>query len=97
MTASASARFMVPPPTGTDCECEVACACTDFDACQHEPDHWHQRFMGAVCDTCGEATIEADVFAYTRADAFGAIASHAAEAGWKVVGGSYYTCPGCRV
>ena len=92
---SASSQFTAPPPPGIACDCEVACDCPDLDRCPHEPDHWHQRFMGADCDCCSTAFIEADVFAYTRSAAFDAIANHAQERGW-LVSGDRYVCPECR-
>lgn len=76
-------NFTAPTPPGVTCECEVECACVDFETCPHEPSHWHQRFMGARCDDCG-ADFQADVFAYTRADALEAITTLAQERGWKV-------------
>lgn len=91
------ARITAPPPAGISCECEVECACPPpFEACTHEPSHWHTRFMGAVCDTCGHTRIEADVFAYTRAGAYKAIAVLARVRGWLVTTDGQYTCPACQ-
>ena len=99
MTESASARFTAPPPPGTTCDCEPSCYCPDLNQtgpCDHILDHWHQRFMGASCDSCTDTEpIEADVFCYTRADAFAAIAGIARDAGWSVTDAGYYQCPAC--
>lgn len=96
MTRPTLADITAPPPPGTTCECEVECDCFDLDACPHEPSHWHQRLMGASCDTCQITVIERDVLVYTRAHGYEAIARLARDAGWDVTADGVYTCPACR-
>lgn len=40
--------------------------------------------MGAVCDSCGVSRLEVDVFAFTRAGAYTAMADVARAEGWRV-------------
>ena len=93
---SASQRFTAPPPPGVDCDCWKSCLCDNWNACDHEREHWHQRLMGASCDSCiSTKPIEADVFCYTRDDALRAIAQIATDAGWPVTDAGCYRCPAC--